>query len=394
MSPRQVAPPEDLEYDIDGYGEMMTDRIRMDAYANALRAAVRPGAVVLDIGTGTGIFALLACQLGARRVFAVEPSPMIQVAREIAASNGFAGRIEFRQALSTEIELPELADVIVSDFRGVMPFHGNHLPAIIDARRRLLAPGGIMIPRCDSLWLAVVDAPELHLRVREPWADNRFGLDMRAGAKLAANTWNRGVVRAEQLLTDPCCCDTLDYASRESPEFAAEVTAHVVRAGSAHGFCIWFDTLLTDGIGFSNAPGKPELIYGMAYFRWPDEVALDADDTVTITVNAAFIAGRYEWTWNALVLNQGDTARVKAKTRQATFLGRPMTLDSLKRKAEDYEPRLGESGEIDRTILQEMATRTPLGEIARILAARFPARFPGWRDALARVGDLCSRYSQ
>src|SRR5687768_1340883 len=98
-------------YSLGGYGAMLLDQERMAAYREALRKAIRPGAVVLDIGTGPGIFALLACRSGARRVFAVEPSPVIQVAREIAAANGCAGRIEFFQDLSTRVELPEPADV-------------------------------------------------------------------------------------------------------------------------------------------------------------------------------------------------------------------------------------------------------------------------------------------
>ncbi|MDH3444335.1 MAG: 50S ribosomal protein L11 methyltransferase, partial [Deltaproteobacteria bacterium] len=55
-------------YSIFDYGSMIADHVRMDAYARALRRAVTADSVVLDIGTGTGIFALLACQFGARRV--------------------------------------------------------------------------------------------------------------------------------------------------------------------------------------------------------------------------------------------------------------------------------------------------------------------------------------
>ena len=43
------------------------------------------------------------------------------LAAELAAAHGFADRVETIQALSTEIELPEKADILVSDIRGVLP---------------------------------------------------------------------------------------------------------------------------------------------------------------------------------------------------------------------------------------------------------------------------------
>ena len=39
-------------YSIEGYGEMLADAGRMEAYDRALRNAIRPGSVVADIGTG------------------------------------------------------------------------------------------------------------------------------------------------------------------------------------------------------------------------------------------------------------------------------------------------------------------------------------------------------
>ncbi len=131
-------------YSLHFYGQMIADAVRMDAYAEALRRAVKPDSVVLDLGCGPGLFALLACKLGARRVYAVEPDNAINIAREAAVANGFADRIEFFQSLSTEITLREPATIIISDLRGVLPWFQQHIPTIIDARERLLAPGGVL----------------------------------------------------------------------------------------------------------------------------------------------------------------------------------------------------------------------------------------------------------
>src|SRR5688500_11343183 len=102
-------------YSIGRFGEMMADHARMDAYTAALKRAVTPGCTVLDLGTGTGIFAMLACRFGAGRVVAIDPDDSLNVAREAAEANGLADRIEFIQALSTEVVLPEPVDLMISD---------------------------------------------------------------------------------------------------------------------------------------------------------------------------------------------------------------------------------------------------------------------------------------
>src|SRR5690349_17927548 len=110
-------------YSVRGYGMMLEDTERTDSYARALGRTVLPGSTVLDIGTGTGIMALLACRYGARKVYAVEPDDIIILAREAAAAGGLADRIEFIQDRTTNIFLPERVDVIVSDVHGVLPLH-------------------------------------------------------------------------------------------------------------------------------------------------------------------------------------------------------------------------------------------------------------------------------
>ena len=90
-------------YSVPEYGQMITDTGRLEAYACALEQLIRPSSVVLDLGCGLGVFAILACRLGAARVFAIEPDNVIVLAKEIAAANGVEDRIEFFPQYSTKV---------------------------------------------------------------------------------------------------------------------------------------------------------------------------------------------------------------------------------------------------------------------------------------------------
>jgi protein arginine N-methyltransferase 1 len=373
---------------------MIADTWRIAAYERALRQAIKPGCVVLDIGAGTGILALLACRLGARRVYAIEPNDAIGLAREIAAANGCTESIEFIQELSTKVALPEQADVIVSDLRGILPLFPGNVPAVADARRRFLAPGGILIPRQDELWAAVVEAPELYQTYVGPWERNGFDFDMRAARRYVTNTWRKGRVGPEQLLVEPRCWATLDYTRVESTDVRAKVTWTVTRAGTAHGLAVWFDTTLTDGVRFSNAPGEPELIYGIAFFPWSEPVILDPGQTVTVALAARQVGQDYVWLWGTEVLAPGDSRRFQAQFKQSDFFGEPRSAAGLRKQAADHVPTLNEDGRIDRFILAQMDGRDSLGQIASRVAVEFPGRFPTWQQALTRVGKIALGHSQ
>ena len=379
-------------YRLTSYGDMITDRPRMEAYAQALRQTVRPGSVVLDIGAGTGIFSLLACQFGAGQVHAVEPNEAIEVACATAAANGCSDRITFHQTLSTAIALPRPADVIVSDLRGVLPLMQHHISAIADARRRLLAPGGVLIPRRDVLWAALVEDPNLYRPYAEPWMSNDYGLDLRAGQPLVVNTWRKANAKAEQLLVPPQRWATLDYGSIEQPDVAGELDWTVERVGTAHGLLVWFDAELADGVGFSNAPGQPELIYGQAFFPLQEPVTLGLGDVVAVQLRADLVDDDYVWRWSTRVTAQGDSGRVKANFKQSTFYGAPLSLDKLKRREAGFVPQPLEAAEIDRFVLSMIDGRASLGEIATGLLARYPQRFARQQDALTHAADLAERY--
>ena len=119
---------------------MLHDDRRTSDYLAAIAAAVRPGDVVLDIGTGSGVLAVAAARAGARRVYAVEASDIAGVAERVFAANGVRTASRSSRGWSREIELPEPADLLVSEVIGSEPLEEEILETTLDARRRLLKP--------------------------------------------------------------------------------------------------------------------------------------------------------------------------------------------------------------------------------------------------------------
>ena len=313
-------------YSLHFYGEMIANTPRIEPYVEALRKTVTPNSVVLDLGCGQGLFALLACRFGARRVYGIEPDNVINIAREAAVANGFADRIEFFQSLSTDVTLPEPATIIISDLRGVLPWFQQHIPSIIDARERLLAPGGALIPRRDTLWAALVEAPEQYEEIVGPWRNRLFEVDLSAGLSKITNCWRKTRIKPEELLTEATCWTTLDYHTIDSADTSAQISWRAARSGTAHGVAVWFDTELADGVGFSNRPGEPELIYGVGFFPFPRGVEIKEGESINLKLRADFVKDNYVWTWETDFKNQE-----KIQFRQSTFYGVALSPEQLRK---------------------------------------------------------------
>lgn len=378
-------------YTVRGHGAMIADPVRMDAFAAALERTVRPGCVVLDIGTGTGVMAMLACRLGARRVFAVDPGDSIHLARAAARASGYADRIEFIQDLSTRVELPERADVVVSDLRGVLPLFQQHVPSIADARERLLAPGGVLVGRKDTVYAAPVEAEEEHRRITEPWDDHARGFDLSAGRRAALNTWTKVRVPPGQLLAEPRAWTVLDWRTVRDPEVRGTMEWTAARAGTVHGIAAWFHADLAEGAGFSTGLDAPDTVYGTAFLPLLEPVPVHAGDAVSVELQARTIAEDYVWVWNTRVRGPDG---VRADFRQSTFLSQPARPADLRKRAHDFRPVLGEQGRMDAMVLGMMDGGATLDAIARELQRRFPARFRDWEEALSRAARLSQAYAE
>jgi protein arginine N-methyltransferase 1 len=379
-------------YSLAGFGRMVTDNIRTDSYAQALKREIRIGGVVADIGTGPGILALLACRFGARRVYAFEPSGVIELAREIAAANGFADRIEFVPKKSTESSLPERVDTIVSDIRGILPFFGQSLVSIIDARERFLATNGRMIPSSDTLWIAGVQAPEFYQEQLGPWNDRPYDFDMSAAHLRTVNSISQYWVTTEQIFLEPRCLTTLDYMTLKQTALDATVSWTVNRASRGHGVVLWFDSVLADGVTLTNRPGAPRLIYKQAFFPWPSPLDVCPGDTVTVTVSARLVGSEYVWRWDTHLKSKSTFNGAKPPFRQSTFFGSDLSPADLWPSSSQFQPELNEDGQIHHRILSLMQGTTSLEAISREVVKDFPNQFKRWQDAFNLVSSISRKF--
>lgn len=101
------------------------------------------GALVLDLGAGTGIASMAWLAAGASRVMALEPDPSDEVGRGAIARLDPAGRIEVLDGVGEAIPLPD-ASVDIVYARQVL-HHARNLPQLVSEVARVLVRGGYFL---------------------------------------------------------------------------------------------------------------------------------------------------------------------------------------------------------------------------------------------------------
>src|SRR6266850_1444991 len=138
---------------------MLLDKIRCDAYREAIQRTVKPGDVVLDLGAGTGLLSFFALQAGARHVYAIEMTGIADAAAELIEANGFRDRITLIRKSSLKTHLPERSDVLVTETLSTFCFDTeNVIEFVADARKRFLKPGGRIIPESADTFLLPISS--------------------------------------------------------------------------------------------------------------------------------------------------------------------------------------------------------------------------------------------
>jgi len=326
---------------LDEHRQYLSDEPRLRALSAAISRVVEPGDVVVDLGAGTGILGLLACRAGARRVYSIEEGGMIEVARQICRANGFDDRIVFVRGLSTNVDLPEKADVVVADQIGRFGFDAGIFEYFADARERFLRPAGRTMPATIALQAAPVESEDEWRRVIF-WDEPAGGLDVRPAAAIARNTGYPAKFTAEQLLSDQATLCTLEASARVTTAIKADMHARVLRPGTLHGIGGWFTAELADGVCMSNGPlADSRIDRSNVFFPLARAVAVQPGDSIRIAFRILPADLIVSWTvdvWRGTVEQASERAPV-AHFSHSTLDGMLLPREELTRTSLSFVPR-------------------------------------------------------
>jgi protein arginine N-methyltransferase 1 len=212
--------------------------------------------------------------------------------------------VRFHQADLLRFVPESPADVLIGDLRGASPFSGRALPTLIDARRRMLRPGGVVIGRRDVLYCAPARRPQLFRdRISEPLS--RAGVDLSPVEAVIGSTPFGSAIAPDALLAAGASWGAIDYQAIESPSHRGAAEWTMPDGADVEGIAIWFDAELGAGIGFSTAPGGSRNTYGQMFLPFQSVFRVEASSVLRVEIAVHFISGDYVWAWTARVRTPG-----------------------------------------------------------------------------------------
>jgi len=240
---------------------MLADDERNNAYEKAINETIQDGDIVLDIGTGSGLLAMMAVRAGAAHVYACEmEEAMAILAKQVIAQNGLSDKITVINKHSTQLmigeDLPTRADVLVTEIFDRALVGEGMLPTIIHARSALLKPNAKIIPQGASLRGCFVESPHFH---RFHHVAEVNGFDLSAMNVLAhPMAYKDGLINLKQsqgrrLLSDPLEIKRFDFEKLGSLTFRSEAETTIIADGTADAILMWFDLHLSENSHYTTA---------------------------------------------------------------------------------------------------------------------------------------------
>jgi len=208
--------PTSKDYYFDSYShhgiheEMLKDEVRTRTYQMAIlnNKHLFENKIILDVGCGTGILSMFAVQAGAKHVYAVDCSSIINSAKRIVNDNNMSDKITLLQGKMEEIELPiptQSVDIIISEWMGYFLLYESMLNTVLYARDKWLKPNGegIVFPDKAVMYLCGCEDEQMKYERIDFW-ENVYGFNMSALKEVALKEPVVDIVDPKVEIA--CCC--------------------------------------------------------------------------------------------------------------------------------------------------------------------------------------------
>jgi tetratricopeptide (TPR) repeat protein len=271
---------------------MMNEQNRNQAYFDALKSMVKKDASVFEIGTGSGLLAMMAAKLGAKQVTTCESVPLIaETAQQIIADNKF-GNIKVIAKKSTDIEIgadiDEKADILVSEIFSSEMLGEHVLPSLEDAKRRLLKPNGKVIPAAGSIMIGLFTGDNIR---RNLLVEDAFGFNLQRFNTIVSK--KRMIARNDldiRLLSDGVAAFSFDFeGDSHFPAQTKTVEITVNTAGICYGLVQWMQLDMNGDqkVMFENHPSQTSKVSNWQQCAYLFDAPVEVKVGQIVVVNAA-----------------------------------------------------------------------------------------------------------
>ena len=272
---------------------MMNEQNRNQAYFDALKSVIKPDSTVFEIGTGSGLLAMMAAKLGAKQVNTCEAVPLIaETAQQIIADNKFEKTIKVIAKKSVDIEvgkdLPAQADILVSEIFSSELLGEHVLPSLEDAKRRLLKPQGKIIPAAGSIMIGLFTGDDIRKNLI---VEDAFGFNLQGFNKIVSK--KRMIARNDlniELLSDGVSAFSFDFEGEDHfPAQSKSLRISVKTAGRCYGLVQWMQLDMNGDqkVMFENHPSQTSKVSNWQQCAYLFDTPIDVKVGQTVVVNAA-----------------------------------------------------------------------------------------------------------
>lgn len=263
---------------------MMLDDIRNQAFQEAIERAVRPDMKVLDIGSGSGLLAMMAARSGAREVHSCEMNPVIAAtAKQIVGRNGYADQVTIHayssQELDADADLGGRADLVISEIIGKDLVCEKVLPTMQDAVRRLAKPDARFIPQSGQIRVALAHYAKLDERkIGEVCGFDLSPFNQLRQARCSVPV-NDPAMALRGEVAEPFNFD-FTTAEPQADRFSLDLIAS---GGTVNGVVQWFRLQLDEFGAFENSPGPhSSRSWALVFFPFAEPIETDAGDRIGV----------------------------------------------------------------------------------------------------------------
>jgi predicted RNA methylase len=257
--------------------ECLLDEQRTRAFRAAIRQVVRPGDVVVDAGTGSGVLALFAAEAGAAKVYAVEVDErVVSTVRANVNASRYADTIEVVHADLLRFRLDAPVDVVIMEMLDTGLIAELQAPALNALRSSgVIGPQTRVIPQQVSCHAELIeyDFEFYGFAMRHVVQARNAGVDQRVRRRLAKRIVYQeldlqslvtslvnhtaaicidqsGSVNAVRLETHTLLCE--GQALWETSDMNMPVIVPVPALGVERAELVWFSLSYTAGGGYDS----------------------------------------------------------------------------------------------------------------------------------------------